>query len=388
MVGPTGVGKTEVARRMAKLANAPFVKVEATKYTEVGFRGRDVDSIIQDLVDAGIQLMRENEINARKAEIEEKVNERLIDALIGDTADSNVQEFKSLLKDGSLEDIQIDIDISPKEGVVIGRVGNEPYTQGQIHFEDPNVLGVIQGLKQYSTFKMPHKKKRMKLKEARPFIMEEETNKFLAQENLIHKALKAVENDGIVFIDEIDKICGSGYQHHADASTEGVQRDLLPLIEGTIVATKQGNIDTAKILFIASGAFHRSKPSDLLAELLGRLPIRVELQALEEKDLLRILTETENNQIRQQRALLKTEYIDVQFTKEATEKISSIAHEINVTVENIGARRLHTVIEVLMEDINFHCEEYKGKSIIIDEDFVAAKLRLLKEKADLRQFIL
>jgi len=228
----------------------------------------------------------------------------------------------------------------------------------------------------------------MKVREIRPFLMEEETNKVLSQENIVQKAIKAVENDGVVFIDEIDKICGSGYEFHADASAEGVQRDLLPLIEGTVINTRHGNVDTHKILFIASGAFHQSKPSDLLAELQGRLPIRVQLKPLEEADLCRILTEPEANQIRQQKALMKTEQIEVNFNPEATKVIAAVAHEINTTIENIGARRLHTVIEKIMEDISFNCDKYRGKVVEIDGEFVLDKLKDLRAKANLKQFIL
>jgi ATP-dependent HslUV protease ATP-binding subunit HslU len=388
MIGPTGVGKTEVARRLAKLIQAPFIKVEATKYTEVGFRGKDVDSIVQDLVEVGLIQMKEFEVQRIKPKIKPIVEERLLDLLTGtDPANSSTKardHFRTMLRAGHLESVNVDISVS---GDSVNHVVTMKFNPATGDFEEtktpPQLIKQVTGAIEQKT------RKSVPVKEARKIIEDEEIEKKLKSEDMVKKTLRAVEQDGVVFIDEIDKICGNGYtKHHAEASTVGVQRDLLPLIEGTTVTTKRGNVDTSKILFIASGAFHYSKPSDLLAELQGRLPIRVTLSALTQHDLYRILTEPQFNLLKQQVSLMKTEGIELTFTEDSIQEIARIAYEVNQTVENIGARRLHTVIEKIMEDFSYDVNKFKGKNVVVDAEHVKSKLSGLMAKANLRQSVL
>lgn len=381
MVGPTGVGKTEISRRLAKLAKAPFVKVEATKFTEIGYVGRDVESIIRDLIEIALNNTRKEMRKEVSAQAEAAAEERVIEALVGINAgDETKEKFRRLLRENRLNDREIEIsllDNSSSSMPTIDIPGMPGAQMGMISLGD--ILGG-------NTTK--YKTKKMKVGDAYEVLMEEESDKLLDNDQITKKAIESVENDGIVFIDEIDKITGKDDRRGSDISREGVQRDLLPLIEGTTVSTKYGMIKTDHILFICSGAFHLAKPSDLLPELQGRLPIRVELKALTHDDFVRILTEPEANLIEQYTALLKTENFTIEFEKEAIDKIADIAVEINENVENIGARRLHTVMEILLEDISFSASERSGEKEVITAAFVEEKLAKYTQATDLSKFIL
>ncbi len=382
MVGPTGVGKTEISRRLAKLAKAPFIKVEATKFTEIGYVGRDVESIIRDLVDISINATRlrmRKEVSERAALAAE---ERILEALVGVSAsDETKQKFRKMLREGSLAEREIEISVidAGSNTMPTMEIPGMPGAQmGMISLGD--IFGKSLGEK--------YKTRKMTVADAEKLVLQEESDKLLDNEKIIAQAVKAVENDGIVFIDEIDKISGHDERRGGDVSREGVQRDLLPLIEGTTVSTKHGMVKTDHILFICSGAFHLSKPSDLLPELQGRLPIRVELAALTHDDFVRILTEPEANLIEQYQALLATENFTLEFEPAAIDKIADIAVQINENVENIGARRLHTVLEILLEDISFNASDQSGGKAVISAAMVEERLAKYTVSGDLSKFIL
>lgn len=385
MIGSTGVGKTEIARRLAKLTNSPFYKIEATKFTEVGYVGRDVESIIRDLVEIAVNTQktiakREVDINAR-----EKVIERVLDSLVGKTSSNETREkFQEKILSGELDDTEIEISVADTTPV------------GGGSFEIPGMPGASMGVlnlgdmigRAFGTTKT--KTKKMLVKEAMSIILSEESEKLIDQEKIIQQAINLVENDGIVFIDEIDKIASianSGAKN-SEISREGVQRDLLPLIEGTTVNTKYGPVKTDHILFIASGAFHIAKPSDLLPELQGRLPIRVELSSLTKEDMIKVLLEPETSLIKQYSALIGTEKVELEFTNSAIEKIADYATTVNLEIEDIGARRLHTILENLLEDISFRASEIQGEKISIDDKFVEHQLSKILTNLDLAKFVL
>lgn len=382
MIGPTGVGKTEIARRLAKLANAPFIKVEATKFTEVGYVGRDVEQIIRDLMDLAIQNRKETFRIEIKEKAESNAEETVLDALVGKTASPDTRaKFKVMLARGELfnKEIEIEIQDNPSSNMPTMDIPGMPGAQmGMISLGD--IFGKALGPKMKTV--------KVTVEEAYHLLIKEESEKLLDQDKIVRDATHSVEQRGIVFIDEIDKICARQERRGGDVSREGVQRDLLPLIEGTLVNTKYGSIKTDHILFITSGAFHISKPSDLLPELQGRLPIRVELQSLNSKDFVRILTEPEANLIDQTIALLKTEGVTLIFDKKAIEKIAHLAEKANDLVENIGARRLHTIIEKLLEDISFTAPDKNGQTIDITEQFVMDTVGKIAENEDLSKFIL
>ena len=378
MVGPTGVGKTEISRRLAKLAKAPFIKVEATKFTEIGYVGRDVESIIRDLLENALHTTKEEMRKSVAAKAEIAAEERVLEALVGVNAGEETrQKFRKLLRENQLNDKEIEISVLDNGNTSMPTIdipGMPGAQMGMISLGD--LIGKPFGDK--------YKTKKMTVGDAYKVLMEEESDKLLDNDLITREAIKAVENDGIVFIDEIDKISGKDDRRGSDISREGVQRDLLPLIEGT----KYGMVKTDHILFICSGAFHLSKPSDLLPELQGRLPIRVELKALTHEDFVKILTEPEANLIEQYVALMKTENFDLEFEPEAIEKIADMAVIINENVENIGARRLHTVLEILLEDISFSASDRSGEKAVITAAMVEEKLAKYTEASDLSKFIL
>jgi ATP-dependent HslUV protease ATP-binding subunit HslU len=383
MIGPTGCGKTEIARRLAKLAQAPFIKVEATKFTEVGYVGRDVESIVRDLVEASITMLREQNRKGVEAKAELAAEERILTALVGEGASADTRvKFKRMLRAGELEDKEIEVSLSDAGGgMPIGMIDMPGAPQnGAINLGD-----MMKGM-----FGRPATKRKLPLPEARKALEREEADRLLDTDALTKDALRHAENNGIVFLDEIDKICAKteGGFRGGDVSREGVQRDLLPLIEGTTVSTKYGPIKTDYILFIASGAFHVAKPADLLPELQGRLPIRVELSSLSREDFRRILSEPEHSLLKQYTALLGTEGVTLEFAEDAVDALAGLAFDINDRVENIGARRLATVLEKLLEEISFTATDRHGESVLVDAAYVNEKVAPLAAKGDLSRFIL
>jgi len=382
MIGPTGVGKTEIARRLAKLAQAPFLKVEATKFTEVGYVGRDVEQIIRDLIEIALTMTRDKLRKEVSAKAELAAEERVVEALVGSGASADTRsKFRKMLRDGQLDDREIEIQVADTSNTIPS-------------FEVPGMPGAQMGMVNLGdmlgkAFGGRTKARKLTVKDSYAVLIAEESDKLLDTELVTREAIDAVEQNGIVFIDEIDKICARSERSGADVSREGVQRDLLPLIEGTVVATKHGPVKTDHILFIASGAFHVAKPADLLPELQGRLPIRVELQALVKDDFKRILTETEASLIKQYIALLATEGVTLQFDETAIDEIASLSEEVNRSVENIGARRLHTVMERLLEEASFAASDMPaGAQIFVDREYVQHHVAALAHNTDLSRFIL
>jgi ATP-dependent HslUV protease ATP-binding subunit HslU len=387
MIGPTGVGKTEIARRLARLANAPFIKVEATKFTEVGYVGRDVESIVRDLVDVSVKMMRESELKRVKHRAEDAAEERILDALLprpkdfqqdADQGASNTrQKFRKMLREGNLDDKEIEIDLkTPAVGVeIMAPPGMEEMTN--------QLQGLFQNLGSGKT-----KTRKISVKDALKHLTDEEASKLINEEELKISALENAEQNGIVFIDELDKVAKRQETSGSDISREGVQRDLLPLVEGCTVSTKSGMIKTDHILFIASGAFHLAKPSDLIPELQGRLPIRVELSALSVEDFVRILREPDASLTEQYSALMATEEVNVEFTDEGLQRLAEVAFEVNEKQENIGARRLYTVMERLLETVSFEASDMRGKNILIDAKYVNDQLGELLKDEDLSRYIL
>ena len=382
MIGPTGVGKTEISRRLSKLAEAPFIKVEATRFTEVGYVGRDVEQIIRDLIEIAIAMEREKKRKEVKAKAELKAEEKVLDALVGNKASVATREsFRKRLRNGDLDNNEIEIEVqnssSPLQSFEIP--GMPSGNVGMVNLGD--ILGKSMGGKK-------GKKKKMTVKESHDILVAQESDKMIEEDKIITEAKKATEENGIVFLDEIDKVSARSDRVGGDVSREGVQRDLLPLIEGTTVSTKHGPIKTDHILFIASGAFQLAKPSDLLPELQGRLPIRVELDALKEEDFKRILKEPDNSLIKQYKELLKTENVNLEFTDDGIDMLAKISAEVNSSVENIGARRLHTIIEKVLDDISFNATDKAGETVTVDQKYVQDNLGNLVKDTDLSKFIL
>ena len=382
MIGPTGVGKTEISRRLSKLAEAPFIKVEATRFTEVGYVGRDVEQIIRDLVEIAIAMEREKKRKEVNAKAQLLAEDKVLDALVGNKASVATREsFRKRLRNGDLDNNQIEIE-------VLNTSSSMP------SFEIPGMPGANVGMVNIgdifgkSMSNKKGKKKKMTVKESHDILVAQESDKMIEEDKIVQEAKKSTEDNGIVFLDEIDKVSARGDRVGGDVSREGVQRDLLPLIEGTTVNTKHGPIKTDHILFIASGAFQLAKPSDLLPELQGRLPIRVELSALDEKDFIRILKEPDNSLIKQYKALLKTENVDLEFKDDGIEMLAKISTEVNSSIENIGARRLHTIIEKVLDDISFNATDKAGEKIVVDKKFVEKNLGNLVKDTDLSKFIL
>ena len=380
MIGPTGVGKTEIARRLAKLAGAPFLKVEATKFTEVGYVGRDVEQIVRDLVEIAITLTRERKRKDVQARAQQAAEGRVLDALVGPSASAATKEaFRKKLRAGELNDKEIEIEVQASGGMPLFEIPGMPGAQvGAVSIGD--IFGKLGGGRT--------KTRRVTVSDSHDILLNEESDKLLDTEQLTQEAIKAVENNGIVFLDEIDKICARDSRVGGDVSREGVQRDLLPLIEGTNVATKHGTVRTDHILFIASGAFHTAKPSDLLPELQGRLPIRVELKPLTRDDFRRILTEPEASLIKQYIALMQTEGVTLEFSEDAIDAVADTAAAVNSSVENIGARRLQTVMERVLDDVSFAAPDRSGETVKIDGAYVQEHIGDLAKNADLSRFIL
>ena len=382
MIGPTGVGKTEISRRLSKLAEAPFIKVEATRFTEVGYVGRDVEQIIRDLIEIAIAMEREKKRKEVNAKAQLLAEDKVLDALVGNKASVATREsFRKRLRNGDLDNNQIEIEVMDASSSMpsFEIPGMPGANVGMVNIGD--ILGKSMGNKK-------GKKKKMTVKESHEILVAQESDKMIEEDKIVQEAKKSTEDNGIVFLDEIDKVSARGDRVGGDVSREGVQRDLLPLIEGTTVNTKHGPIKTDHILFIASGAFQLAKPSDLLPELQGRLPIRVELSALNEKDFIRILKEPDNSLIKQYKALLKTENVDLEFKDDGIEMLARISTEVNSSIENIGARRLHTIIEKVLDDISFNATDRAGEKIVVDKEFVQKNLGNLVKDTDLSKFIL
>ena len=383
MIGPTGCGKTEIARRLAKLAQAPFLKVEATKFTEVGYVGRDVDSIVRDLVEVSLNMLRESGRREVQARAEGSAEDRLVEALVGATASAETKgKFRKMLRSGELEDKDVEVQLADNGPSGVSQIDLPGVPPGQMI----NLGEMMRGMMGGRTTQ-----KRLKVAEARPLLEREEADRMMDTESLTREAIKHAEESGIVFLDEIDKVCarsGEGGIRGGDVSREGVQRDLLPLIEGTTVSTKYGPVKTDFILFIASGAFHLAKPSDLLPELQGRLPIRVELAPLSREDMRRILTEPEHSLLKQYSALMKTEGVTLEFSEDSIDALAGLAADINDRVENIGARRLATVLEKLLEEISFSASDRGGETVRVDAAYVNEKVAPLAARGDLSRFIL
>jgi ATP-dependent HslUV protease ATP-binding subunit HslU len=379
MIGPTGVGKTEISRRLAKLARAPFIKVEATKFTEVGYVGRDVEQIIRDLLDSAILMVREHMREEVRARAHEAAEERVLNALAGAEARGQTREmFRRKLRAGELDDKEIELDLAESGAAPMFEIPGQPGGMGMLNLSE--MFGKAFGQRTV--------RRKLRVADSYELLVTEEADKMLDQEAVTREAIRAVEQDGIVFIDEIDKVCARADAKGADISREGVQRDLLPLIEGTTVSTKHGPVKTDHVLFIASGAFHIAKPSDLLPELQGRLPIRVELRALTEADFVRILTETDNALTRQYAALMATEEVAVSFTEDGIRALARIAAEVNLSVENIGARRLYTVMERVFEELSFTAPDRGGEAVTVDAAFVETHLGDLARSTDLSRYVL
>jgi ATP-dependent HslUV protease ATP-binding subunit HslU len=380
MIGPTGVGKTEIARRLAKLANAPFIKVEATKFTEVGYVGRDVDQIVRDLLEAGIAMIRVARRRDVEAQAQLNAENRVLDVLVGASASESTREsFRKKLRGGELDDREIEIQVADTGGAASFEIPGMPGSSASV-INLSDMLG--------KAFGGRTKTRKTSVKASHVLLLAEESDKLLDQDQIVQEAIDAVENNGIVFLDEVDKICARSERQGADVSREGVQRDLLPLIEGTTVSTKHGPVKTDHILFIASGAFHLAKPSDLLPELQGRLPIRVELKALDGDDFRRILTEPEASLIKQYRALMETEGVSLNFAADGIAAIAEIAAETNASIENIGARRLQTILERVLDDVSFSATDRAGETVTIDDSYVRRAVADLARNADLSKFIL